>query len=95
MHQALHVPEILLEIFEYATLPSYPNEPLRLSQQTAYALALTCKTFLPFALDRQWRVIDSVVPLLKTLPTEVWNIVNVPTQLRPAHATFLVSLFND
>ena len=43
------------------------------SRKTAYAIALTCKNFVPAALEQLWRTVDGVVPLLKLLPCHVWK----------------------
>ncbi|KAG2128137.1 hypothetical protein BD769DRAFT_1775710 [Suillus cothurnatus] len=69
MHQALLVPEILLDIFDHVNesvdLPSDdpPCERL-LSLQSLASLATTCKTFHEPAMDLLWANIDELEPLL-------------------------------
>ncbi|KAG1821754.1 uncharacterized protein BJ212DRAFT_1333319 [Suillus subaureus] len=69
MHQALLVPEILLDIFahvnESANLPSDEHNCERLlSQQSLASLATTCKTFHEPAMDLLWANIEELEPLL-------------------------------
>lgn len=69
MHQALLVPEILLDIFahvnESADLP-YDDSPCErsLSRQSLASLATTCKAFHEPAMDLLWANIDELEPLL-------------------------------
>lgn len=62
-------PDILDEICEYL---SYEDEvdadDIASSRRTLLRLALTCRAFLEPALDRLWRNLDSLFPLLKVLP---------------------------
>ncbi|KAG2110870.1 uncharacterized protein F5147DRAFT_760081 [Suillus discolor] len=69
MHQALLVPEVLLDIFahvnESVDLPSDDSSCERLlSQQSLASLATTCKTFYEPAMDLLWANIDELEPLL-------------------------------
>jgi hypothetical protein len=94
MHRIFAISEILLLIIEYATadpeaLLSKEVEPWGLceTRRTAFRLALTCKTFLPFALDRQWRNINSIHPLLGVLPADFWSVEIEPLELSRPHAS--------
>ncbi|KAG1795264.1 hypothetical protein EV424DRAFT_625080 [Suillus variegatus] len=61
MHQALLVPEVLLEIFAYLnTIPSKTTSTLKLFA----ALARTCKIFYEPAMDVLWTEIHGLEPLL-------------------------------
>ncbi|KAG1841859.1 hypothetical protein C8R48DRAFT_679159 [Suillus tomentosus] len=61
MHQALLVPEVLLEIFAYLnTIPSKRTSTLKLFA----ALARTCKIFYEPAMDVLWTEIHGLEPLL-------------------------------
>ncbi|KAG1897382.1 uncharacterized protein F5891DRAFT_536017 [Suillus fuscotomentosus] len=62
MHQALLVPEVLLEIFAYVKIiPSTETTP---AQELLAALARTCKIFHEPAMDLLWAEIDGLEPLL-------------------------------
>ncbi|KAJ3514811.1 hypothetical protein NLJ89_g2149 [Agrocybe chaxingu] len=62
-------PDILDEICEYLSY-EYDNDPddISRSRQVLLWVALTCRSFLEPALDRLWRSLDSLFPLLKVLP---------------------------
>ena len=62
-------PDILDEICEYLSYDcDADTEEIHLSRRTLLRLALTCKAFIEPALDRLWRSLDSLFPLLKILP---------------------------
>ncbi|KAF9484254.1 hypothetical protein BDN70DRAFT_825915 [Pholiota conissans] len=62
-------PDILDDICEYLSYDcDADTEDIHLSRRTLLRLALTCKAFLEPALDRLWRSLDSLFPLLKILP---------------------------
>lgn len=69
MHHSLRISEVLSQIFDYALLTP---EDGRLS--ALRSLALTCKAFSYPALGILWRNATSLVPLLKCLPEEFWEI---------------------
>jgi len=85
MHSALRIPEIFLCILDHATtrqddenLGDKPEKDnLKIQEKTALNLALTCKSFHSFALDRLWSTLFSMIPLLKTLPTTIWSLSRV------------------
>ncbi|KAH7924229.1 hypothetical protein BV22DRAFT_1196089 [Leucogyrophana mollusca] len=58
MHHALRVSEIIHIICENSKKSSLP------------AMARTCRTFCPLALDTLWAELDNVLPLIKCLPPE-------------------------
>lgn len=68
-------PDILDEICEYLAY-DYDLDPINLddaviidlSRRNLLHIAQTCKAFLEPALDRLWRSLDSLFPLLKILP---------------------------
>lgn len=64
-------PDILDEICEYLHDEQDNNstEAARTSKQNLLWVALTCKAFLEPALDRLWRSLDSLFPLLRILPS--------------------------
>ena len=66
-------PDILDEICEYLhdeqDAELVDSEAARISRQNLLWVALTCKAFLEPALDRLWRSLDSLFPLLRTLPS--------------------------
>ncbi|KAG1815820.1 hypothetical protein EV424DRAFT_1325217 [Suillus variegatus] len=59
MHQALLVPEVLLEIFAYV-----PPTQTTSTRKVLAALARTCKIFHEPAMDLLWTKIDGLEPLL-------------------------------
>ena len=62
-------PDILDEICEYLSYEDDVDaDDIASSRRTLLCLALTCKAFLEPALDRLWRNLDSLFPLLKVLP---------------------------
>ncbi|KIM36384.1 hypothetical protein M413DRAFT_292532 [Hebeloma cylindrosporum] len=62
-------PDILDEVCEYLAYDqdSAPDE-VSTSKRNLLRLALTCKAFIEPALDRLWRSLDCLFPLLKILP---------------------------
>ncbi|KAG1867158.1 hypothetical protein DFJ58DRAFT_127295 [Suillus subalutaceus] len=62
MHQALLIPEVLLEIFAYVNERSYTQ--IRSTQKSLAALATTCKVFYEPAMDLLWAEIYQLEPLL-------------------------------
>jgi hypothetical protein len=71
--EVLDSPELLGRIFanfnpksDQPLLHHVPSQPL---QQHLLWAALTCKTFLEPALDVLWRSMNSLIPLLKLLPS--------------------------
>ncbi|KZP19267.1 hypothetical protein FIBSPDRAFT_862903 [Athelia psychrophila] len=69
MHQTLRISEVLSHIFDYALLTP---EDGRLS--ALRSLALTCRAFSDPALAILWRSASSLVPLVKCLPADFWEI---------------------
>ncbi|KAF8965795.1 hypothetical protein BDZ97DRAFT_1729789 [Flammula alnicola] len=62
-------PDILDEICEYLSYEyDIDSDDISVSRRTLLWVALTCKAFLEPALDRLWRSLDSLFPLLKILP---------------------------
>ncbi|KAG1783377.1 hypothetical protein EV702DRAFT_1061782 [Suillus placidus] len=67
MHQALLVPEVLLDIFAHVKQigePSYAYVEKPLSRRSLAALATTCKTFYEPAMDFLWADMNTLLPLL-------------------------------
>ncbi|KAF8816030.1 hypothetical protein BYT27DRAFT_7077944 [Phlegmacium glaucopus] len=65
-------PDILDEICEYlhdGQDTELDSEAARTSRRNLLCVALTCKAFLEPALDRRWRSLDSLFPLLRILPS--------------------------
>ena len=65
-------PDILDEICEYLhdeQDTQLDAEAARVSRRNLLWVALTCKAFLEPALDRLWRSLDSLFPLLRILPS--------------------------
>ncbi|KAG1724868.1 hypothetical protein EDB19DRAFT_293754 [Suillus lakei] len=67
MHQALLVPEVLLDVFAHVNQidkPSNTRERSLSSRQSLAALATTCKTFYEPAMDLLWAEMSDLRPLL-------------------------------
>ncbi|KAG1776714.1 hypothetical protein EV702DRAFT_1046037 [Suillus placidus] len=72
MHQALLVPEVILEIFGHVNSQIFPLSPSGkillaqklVAQKSMAALAMTCKTFHEPTMDFLWAVIYRLEPLL-------------------------------
>ncbi|KAG2048342.1 hypothetical protein BDR06DRAFT_962840 [Suillus hirtellus] len=62
MHQALLVPEVLLEIFAYVNI--MPSTQTKSTQKLLAGLARTCKIFHEPAMDLLWAEIHGLEPLL-------------------------------
>ncbi|KAG1872834.1 hypothetical protein C8R48DRAFT_695770 [Suillus tomentosus] len=62
MHQALLVPEVILEIFAYVNI--IPSTETTSTQKLLAALARTCKIFYEPAMDLLWTEIHELEPLL-------------------------------
>ncbi|KAG2096340.1 uncharacterized protein F5147DRAFT_391386 [Suillus discolor] len=62
MHQALLVPEVLLDIFAYVN--TIPSTQTTSTQKLLAALARTCKIFYEPAMDLLWTEIHELEPLL-------------------------------
>jgi len=63
-------PDILDEICDYLSyeFDDYDMDEISRSRKSLLWVALACKAFLEPALDRLWRQLDSLFPLLKVLP---------------------------
>ena len=72
MHRCLEITEILKCIFNNLNYPS---------RRSLYALVLVSKGFHEPALDILWEWDGSVLPLVKTLPVEVWEETGDPSTL--------------
>ena len=82
MHACLRVDEIL----RFLACELVRSE----TKATAVALACCCKSFEDPALDALWETQDRLLPLLKSLPRDVWNseyTVSAPT----THVYFLLN----
>lgn len=68
MHECLGISEILRLIFEAA----YNDNPHCESRDTLLSLAITCRAFQDVALDIIWHTQDTLVPLIKCMPADLW-----------------------
>ena len=67
MHRCLQIPELLAIVFEMVY--SEPDGPA-----TAALLARTARIFEDTALDILWRAQNTLVPLLKCFPVDMWEV---------------------
>ncbi|KAF2663598.1 hypothetical protein BT63DRAFT_484315 [Microthyrium microscopicum] len=80
MHRALLIPELQASIIDFVgdvertvdELHKDEVEPCK-GRHDLLSVALTCKTFLPYALDCRWRVIYSLLELVRVLSPEIWT----------------------
>ncbi|KDQ51277.1 hypothetical protein JAAARDRAFT_199304 [Jaapia argillacea MUCL 33604] len=70
MHRCLQVHDILAHIAELAC----DQHDFRRRNRTAISFALTCRWFLDVGLDESWQELENILPLLKTLPEDLWEI---------------------
>lgn len=68
-HHCLAIEEIQSVVFEYVALDTSTG------QRTLLSVALSCKVFLGPSLDVLWRTQASLVPLLKCMPSDLWEEV--------------------
>jgi len=68
MHHCLNVLDILDTIFNFVL------ESHEYGTSTLAALAVTCRHFEHPALDVLWRTIPSLIPLVKCLPPDLWEM---------------------
>ena len=68
MHHALHIQEILLNIFGHCCSTSPHGPDRRLSTATLAALARACRAFKEPALDVLWSDLDDLTPLSRCIP---------------------------
>ncbi|KAF8121208.1 hypothetical protein EV363DRAFT_1435932, partial [Boletus edulis] len=79
MHRCLLISEILCNILEftqqYEESPSDDEckEGRKLRNQTLVSLAQTCHAFSSLALDQLWMRLESLSPLIKLLPGNIWK----------------------
>jgi len=67
MHHIFQIDELVREITRHMVLWDIP-------QRLVLDWALTCKTISDPALDVLWETQDNLVNLLKTLPSDVWEM---------------------
>lgn len=76
MHRALHICEILLEIFAHVNTVqnscSYQQEAF--ARKSLVALAATCKTFYEPAMNELWAVMYGLTPLLGCV-TRIYPVI--------------------
>jgi hypothetical protein len=70
MHPVLVLPELRSLIFSFVI----ENEPIHRQSQVGYQLLFVCQDFYETAQNYVWRRLPSFVPLLKTLPRDLWML---------------------
>lgn len=94
MHPCLCIPEILTAIFEEVN--RHDLEKISGTRRDLHGLVSTCKTFLGPAITILWRTLSNPVPLLLTMPVDLWELQVTQDVLAacpfPQHK-LLVSLF--
>jgi len=71
MHYCLHIEEILASIFEFVhcNVPSLSHD-----KRSVLALVKTCRTFSLPARRVLWKNLSSPIPLLLTMPRDLWHV---------------------
>jgi hypothetical protein len=83
MHRGLEIPEIAEMIAEQVGTHCHQSalgEEKASQRRDLSALARTSKTFLHPALNILWRAQDTIVPLLKCMPADLWDISVRPNE---------------
>ncbi|KAJ6480410.1 hypothetical protein C8R45DRAFT_1216121 [Mycena sanguinolenta] len=85
MHRSLQIPEVVGLVFD--AIASSRDEDYRMwtteTSATLAALATTCKGFSDPALDLLWMYQDSLSPLLRCFPVDIWDEDDDETLSRP------------
>jgi hypothetical protein len=74
MHPCLALPDITENIVSFLGLSNNDLISERGNHRDLLVAAMVCKTWLNPGLDELWRVQRSIVPLLKLLPEDSWEI---------------------
>ncbi|KAK7020358.1 hypothetical protein R3P38DRAFT_1204381 [Favolaschia claudopus] len=69
MHRCLDIPEILQHIFQDVDT----DDGLRRDLPSLAALARTCRSFSPVALDNLWGVLVGLDPILRCMPSDLYS----------------------
>ena len=85
MHACLNVDEIIRLIVHQLVRSR--------AKATAIALACCCKNFEDPVLDVLWETQDGLLPLLKSLPTDVWNEGGYTVSAPIAHISYSLNSF--
>lgn len=72
MHRCLWISEIVVNIAEEVLLDEEWEVPA--SWDTLAKLARTCRMFSEPSLNALWRFQSSLMPLLRTMPDDLWNM---------------------
>ncbi|TFK67407.1 hypothetical protein BDN72DRAFT_961008 [Pluteus cervinus] len=75
-YQALHNELIFSHICELIRVEDGYTGWFGLAFRLLSSLARTCQAFSPIALGAIWRDLDTLFPLVKTMPTDCWEIVH-------------------
>jgi hypothetical protein len=70
MHHCLEIEELLRTVFQWVYMDRIP---LR-GRCTLVSLAESCRIFTDTALDILWQELPTLVPLLKLLPDDLWEL---------------------
>ncbi|KAJ7624435.1 hypothetical protein FB45DRAFT_1060740 [Roridomyces roridus] len=88
MHHALQIDEIVRCIcvqMAYGDGPPVPQYPRRCGDLAR--LARTCTTFVDPALDSLWSFQGTLLHLLRTMPGDLWDIIEIPPEDASSDAT--------
>ncbi|KAF8153312.1 hypothetical protein B0H34DRAFT_800529 [Crassisporium funariophilum] len=77
MHRCLYIPEILAAVFEEVNNCDQWDIRRDTDRQSILALVKTCRTFSGPALQILWRALHSPVPLLLTMPDDLWELESI------------------
>jgi hypothetical protein len=74
MHRCFLIPEIVQLVCDSDEFAEDGFEVQAETRRTLTALALTCRLFHEPALDRLWRHLGSLGPLVKCMPSDLWKV---------------------
>ena len=82
MHHCLHIEEILTSIFEFVLYQQARGALVfRYDQCSVLALVKTCRTFKMPALRVLWKDLFNPIPLILTLPEDLWHVESEAEQV--------------
>ncbi|KAF9558664.1 hypothetical protein CPC08DRAFT_709497 [Agrocybe pediades] len=74
MHRCLEINEILLQILDYIACDAILRKPKSSPRKDLRSMALTSRLFTRPAMHLLWRSLNNPIPLLLTLPDDIWSI---------------------
>lgn len=91
-------PEVLSRIVSFVPSPEafYESDDYdddRAPRNTLISLMVTCRSLSEAAIDRLWAKLPSLVPLIYTLPRDLWTVPDVEGVMRVDRTNWTVQAF--